>query len=72
MERFSLKKLNKVEDKEQYCVQISNSFAALENSDAEMDINRAWETIRERIKISAKETLCYDLKEHKPWFDERS
>jgi hypothetical protein len=30
MERFSLKKLNEV-DKEQYCVAISNRFAALEN-----------------------------------------
>jgi hypothetical protein len=44
----------------------------LENSDAEMDINKAWETSRERIKISAKEILCYDLKEHKPRFEERS
>jgi hypothetical protein len=31
MERFNLKKLNKVEGKEQYCVEISNRFAALEN-----------------------------------------
>jgi hypothetical protein len=36
-----------------------------------MDINRAWETIRENIKISAKESLgYYKLKRHKPWFDE--
>jgi hypothetical protein len=57
-----LKKLNKVEDKEQYQVEISNRFAALENLNAE-DINRAWETIRENIKISAKESLsCYELK----------
>jgi hypothetical protein len=27
----------------------------LENLDAEVDINRAWETIRENVKISAKE-----------------
>jgi hypothetical protein len=52
MERFSLKKLNKVEGKEQYHVEISNRFAALENLDAEMDVNKAWETIRENIKIS--------------------
>jgi hypothetical protein len=31
MERFNLKKLNKVEVKEQYCVQISNRFSVLEN-----------------------------------------
>jgi hypothetical protein len=31
----------------------------LENLDAEMEINSAWETIRENIKISAKERLGY-------------
>jgi hypothetical protein len=41
MERFSLKKLNKAEGKEQYHVKISNRFAALENLDIEEDINRA-------------------------------
>jgi hypothetical protein len=36
-----------------------------------MDINRDWETVGENIKISAKELLCYyELKKHKPWFDE--
>jgi hypothetical protein len=30
MERFNLKKLNEVEGKEQYCVEITNSFEALE------------------------------------------
>jgi hypothetical protein len=33
MERFNLKKLNKVEGKEQYRVEISNRLAALENLD---------------------------------------
>jgi hypothetical protein len=37
-----------------------------------VEINSAWETIRENIKISAKESLGYfELKKHKPWFDER-
>jgi hypothetical protein len=31
MERFNLKKLNEVEDKEQYRVELSNRFTALEN-----------------------------------------
>jgi hypothetical protein len=57
MEKFSLKKLNDVEGKEQYRVEISNRFAALEHLDTEVDINKAWETIRENIKISAKESL---------------
>jgi hypothetical protein len=34
-----------VEGKEQYQVKISNKFAALENLDDDVDINRAWETI---------------------------
>jgi hypothetical protein len=32
MERFNHKKLNEVDGKEQYHVEISNRFAALENS----------------------------------------
>jgi hypothetical protein len=37
------------------------------NLDAEVEINRAWETIRESITISAKESAgCCGLK-HKPW-----
>jgi hypothetical protein len=55
MERFNLKKLNEVEGKEQCCVEVSNRFAALEDLDAEVEINSAWETIRENIQISAKE-----------------
>jgi hypothetical protein len=71
MERFDLKKLNELEVKEQYRVELSNSFSAFENLDSELDIKRGWETVRENMKISAKESLdCYELKKHKPWFDE--
>jgi hypothetical protein len=31
MERFNLKKLTEADGKEQYCVEISNRFTALEN-----------------------------------------
>jgi hypothetical protein len=56
MERFNLKKLNEVEDKERYHV---------ENLDTEEDINRARETIKENVNISAKEYLgYYELKKH--------
>jgi hypothetical protein len=42
----------------------------LENLHVEVDINRDWETIRENIKILAKECLgYYELKKLKPWFD---
>jgi hypothetical protein len=52
MERFNLKKLNEVEGKEQYRVEISNRFAALE-------------TIRQNTKISIKESLgYYELEKH--------
>jgi hypothetical protein len=72
MERFSLKKLNKVEHKEQYRVEVLNRFAALEDLDTEVEINSACETTRENIKISAKESLGYfELKKHKQWFCER-
>jgi hypothetical protein len=47
MERFNLKKLNDVEGKEQFSVEVSNRFAALEDLDTEVEINSAWETIRE-------------------------
>jgi hypothetical protein len=33
MERFNFKKLNDVESKEQFCVEVSNRFAALEDLD---------------------------------------
>jgi hypothetical protein len=41
MERFNLKKLNEIEGKERYRVEISNGFAALENLDTEVDVNKA-------------------------------
>jgi hypothetical protein len=56
MEMLNQLKLNKVQCKEQYCVKISNRFASLENLHDEVDINRAWETSREYIKNSAKES----------------
>jgi hypothetical protein len=41
MERFRFKKLKEEQGKEQYHVEISNRFAALEDL-AEMDIDSAW------------------------------
>jgi hypothetical protein len=42
-------------------------FAGLEDLDTEVEINSAWETIRENITISVKEILGYfELKKHKP------
>jgi hypothetical protein len=67
MEKFSLKKLNEIEGTEQYWVEISNKFAGWGSLGTEVDINRAWETVRENTKISAKESIgCYELKKHNP------
>jgi hypothetical protein len=65
-------KLNEVRGKVKYSVEVSNRFAALEDLNAEVDINTPWEMIEENIKIFAKENLGYfQLKKHKPWFEER-
>jgi hypothetical protein len=58
-ERFNLKKLNDVEGKEQFCVEVSNRFAAWEDLDTEVKINSPWEIIRENIKTLAKESVGY-------------
>jgi hypothetical protein len=46
MERFNLKKLNEVEGKEQYCVEISNRFTALENLETEVDVKVIYSSIQ--------------------------
>jgi hypothetical protein len=42
----------------QYQVNIWNRYAALENLDSNVDINRAWK-LRENIRISSSEILVY-------------
>jgi hypothetical protein len=66
MGRFNLKKLNDVESKEQFRVEASNRFAASEDLDTEVEINSAWETIRENIKISAKGRIGKQLSDRFP------
>jgi hypothetical protein len=48
--------LNDVEGKEQFRVEVSNRFAAMEDLDAEVDISSAWETTRNNTKMPAKES----------------
>jgi len=70
-ERFNLRKLNDLEVRKQYQIEITNRFASLENLNDDEDINRAWENIKENIKTSAKDILgLHKLKQHEPWFDE--
>jgi len=69
-EKLNLRKLNELEVKEKYQIEITNRFAALENLDVDEDVNTAWENIKENIKTSAKESVgLYEWKQHKPWFD---
>ena len=44
-ERFNLRKLNELEVRKQYQIEITNKFAALENLSDNKDINRDWENI---------------------------
>jgi len=52
-ERFNLRKLNKLEVRKQYQIEISNRFAEMENLSYNENINRAWENIIENIKTLA-------------------
>jgi hypothetical protein len=64
-------KINWLEVRKQYQIDISKRFAALENLNDREDTNRAWENIKENIKISAKEIPgLYELKQHKSWIVE--
>jgi hypothetical protein len=71
-ERFNLGKLNNLEAKKQYQIEITNRFAALEHLDNDGDINRARENVKESIQTSARNSLrLHESKQHKPWFDEK-
>ena len=66
-QRFNMSKLNDLEVRKQYQIDITNRYAALENLNE--DINRTSENIKENIKTSAKESLVvHEWKQHKPWF----
>jgi hypothetical protein len=54
---FILRKLNQLEDRKQYQIEIKNRFAALENLRDDEDIYSAWENTKENIQTSAKERL---------------
>jgi hypothetical protein len=52
VERFNLKKLSEMEVKKEFQIKLSNRFAALENLNNSEDINRAWENVKENIKMN--------------------
>ena len=71
MERVNLRKVDELEVRKRYQIEISHMFAALEKLNVSDDINRAWENIKGNIRISAIESLgLYELKHHKLWFDD--
>jgi 50S ribosomal subunit-associated GTPase HflX len=64
-------KIDDLEVREKYRIEITNKFATLENVSDDENLNRAWESIEANIKASAKESLgLHEMKQHKPWFDE--
>ena len=70
-ERFNLRKINELEFRKQYKIEISNRFEVLENLSESEEINRTWENIKERenikenIRTSAQESLgLCKLKQH--------
>jgi len=67
---LNLRKLNDLEVRKLYHIEIINIFAALENLSDGEDINRPWENIKGNVKTSATGSLgLQELKQHKPWFD---
>ena len=52
-QKFNLSKLNDLEVRKQYQIDITNRFAALENLNKDEDVNKTWEKIKENIKTSA-------------------
>jgi hypothetical protein len=45
-QRFNLRKLNEPEVREQYQIEITNRFAALENLNEDEDVHRTWKNIK--------------------------
>ena len=46
-QRFNLRKLNEPEVREQYQIEITSRFAALENLNDDKGVDRTWENIKE-------------------------
>ena len=61
-----MRKLNEPEVREQYQIEFTNRFAALENLNDDEDVNRTWESIKENSQTSAIESLgLHELKQNK-------
>ena len=57
--RFNLSKLNELEFRKQYQIEVTYISAVFENLSDGGDINRAWENIKGNFKTSAKkDVIC--------------
>jgi hypothetical protein len=63
MERFNVKKFNEVDYKEQYRVEVSNRYAALEDLDAEVEINSASSTLQTEVTRSSETSTWHYIPE---------
>jgi hypothetical protein len=64
-----LRKLNKLEVRRQYQINIAKRSVTFKILNDREDITRAWENIQENIKPSSQDSLgLYKLGHHKPWF----
>jgi len=69
--RFNLRNLNELEVRKQFKVEITNTFAVLENLKDDVDVSCIWGNMKHNIQISAKESLSmHEWNQHKPFFDE--
>ena len=70
MERFNLRKLRELKVRKQYQIKISNRLAAWKNLKYGEDMPRAWKNLKDDMKTFAENIGLYELKQHKPLFDE--
>jgi hypothetical protein len=66
-DRFNLRKLNELEVRKRYQIDIRNSYVALGNVSDDKDIHRAG--AKSVSKPELKILSLHALKQHKPWFD---
>jgi len=56
VDRFNLRKINKLEVRKRYQIDITNRFSVFDNLCDSKDINRAWENIKEKVNATVKES----------------
>ena len=71
MERFNHWKQSELEVRKQYQIKISKRFCSFGELNDSKDLNRARKNIKQNIITSVKDSQgLYEIKRHKPGFDE--